>query len=100
MPANGIKGPESLAIGKSETSGAIYLTLAGRMTGNGIGELRRELEEARRRRRPVQLDLSEVTLLDRVSADFLNSVACPMVRLENCPEYLRRWIGESRTSGA
>lgn len=62
------------------------------MTANGIGELRREVDDARRRRKPVHLDMAEVTLLDRVSAEYLNSVARPFVVFENCPAYLHPWI--------
>ncbi len=62
------------------------------MTANGIGELRREVDDARRRRKPVHLDMSEVTLLDRVSAEYLNSVAGQFVVFENCPAYLYPWI--------
>lgn len=93
---HGAKRAETLIVlRREETADRIFLALAGRMTANGIGELRRELDEARRQRKPVILDLGEVTLLDRVSAEFLNSVASPMVRFENCPQYLQRWIGRS-----
>ena len=77
---------------KTESATAIRLTLCGRMTANGIGELRREVDDARRRRKPVYLDMSEVTLLDRVSAEYLNSVAGPLVIFDNCPVYLHPWI--------
>ncbi len=90
---------ESLSItSRTETTEGIRLTLAGRMTANGIGELRREIDDAHRRRKPVHMDLAEVTLLDRVSADFLNSVAGPLIRFENCPAYLQRWITNARTT--
>jgi anti-anti-sigma regulatory factor len=68
------------------------LTLNGKMTANGLGELRREMDEARRRRRAVVLDMGEVTLLDRFSAEYLNSVAGPLVHFINCPVYLRPWL--------
>jgi hypothetical protein len=90
---------ESLSIiSRTETTDGIRLTLAGRMTANGIGDLRREIDDARRRRKPVHMDLSEITLLDRVSADFLNSVAGPLIRFENCPAYLQRWITNAKTT--
>ena len=79
---------------KTETETGIRLELAGRMTANGIGELRREVDEARRRRTPILLDLQEVTLLDRVSAEYLNSVAGPQVTFEHCPAYLHPWIAQ------
>ena len=79
---------------KTDTETGIRLELAGRMTANGIGELRREVDDARRRRRAVLIDLEEVTLLDRVSAEYLNSVAGPHVIFENCPAYLHPWISQ------
>ena len=82
---------------KTDTGNGVRLQLAGRMTANGIGELRREVEEARRRRRPVFLDLTEVTLLDRVSAEYLESVAGSPVVFENCPPYLHPWIPRARS---
>jgi hypothetical protein len=84
-----------LTVRKIQTSEGIRLALRGKMTANGIGELRREVDAARRARQIVWLDLGEVTLLDRVSAEFLNS-AGPLVRFENCPEYLRPWIAGAR----
>ncbi len=101
VATNEIKRLEVLSIvSRQEIDGVLRLALAGKMTANGIGELRRELDDAKRHRKPVQLDLGEVTLLDRVSADFLNSVACPMVRFDNCPAYLQRWISENHRNGA
>jgi len=85
-------------VSRTETTNGIRLTLAGRMTANGIDELRREIDEAQRRRKPVHVDLSEVTLLDRVSADYLNSVSGPLIRFENCPAYLQRWITNAKTT--
>lgn len=75
------------------TAGALHLAVAGKLSANGIGELRRLIEDARRRRRPVLVDLGEVTLVDRVSAEYLASVIGAYVRLENAPQYLRTWIG-------
>jgi hypothetical protein len=83
-------------VNRTESAAHIRLELAGRMTANGIGELRREVDEARRRRKTIRLDFSEVTLLDRVSAEFLNSVAGPQVVFENCPVYMHRWIQGAR----
>jgi len=74
-------------------AGSLRLAVAGRMHANGIGEFRRLIEDARRRRKPVLVDLGEVTLLDRISAEYLSSVVGASVRLENAPQYLRNWIG-------
>ena len=97
--ANGINKLEALAITKRmECADGIRVILAGKMTANGIGDLRREVDDARRRRKPIYVDLGEITLLDRVSAEFLNSVSGNAVRFENTPAYLRPWISSARMS--
>lgn len=97
--ANKSKRSESLVIvGHTETTEGIRLNLAGRLTANGIGELRRQIDDARRRHTRVSMDLSEITLLDRISADFLSSVASPLIRFENCPPYLQRWIKNAKAT--
>ncbi len=68
------------------------LALAGKMNVNALGELRRQLDEARNSSKQVVLDMSEVTLVDRYSVEFLVAQANDHVRLVNCPEYLERWI--------
>jgi anti-anti-sigma regulatory factor len=54
-----------------ETDGDARLTLAGKCNGTSLGELRRAIERARRTRKRVLIDLSEVTLLDKPSLQFL-----------------------------
>jgi hypothetical protein len=86
------KRPMLTIADRTEAPEIVRLVLAGKMSSNGLGELRREIEEARRRRKQVVLDLSEITLVDRPSVDFLMSQAEAQVRLVNCPPYLSRWI--------
>jgi ABC-type transporter Mla MlaB component len=80
---------------KMEQTGAIRLTLNGRMNANAIGELRRAIERVRRRRARVMLDLSELTLVDRPSLAFLNEQDKDEIELINCPAYLESWIKKS-----
>lgn len=75
------------------SAASLHLAVSGKMSANGIGEFRRLIEEARRRRKPVFLDLGEVTLVDRISAEYLASVIGAYVRIENAPQYLLNWIG-------
>jgi hypothetical protein len=97
--SNGIKRLDLLAIAKRmECADGIRVILAGKMTANGLGELRREVDDARRRRKPMYMDLQEVTLLDRISAEFLNSLVGPLVHFENCPAYLQRWLSGNHLS--
>ena len=100
--AASIRNPEFLTIlqkseEKHEPREAVRLFLAGKMNANGLGDLRREIDDARRQRRNVVLDLTEVTLVDRVSVDYLAAVRSNHVRVENCPEYLHRWLTGSAT---
>jgi len=75
-----------------DASEAVTLTLAGKMSANALGELRRQIDQAHNLSKSVVLDLSEVTLVDRHSAQFLAAQTGERVRLINCPEYLERWI--------
>lgn len=81
-----------------EGTGAVRLALAGRMNANSLGELRRAIDRARRHRaRRVSLDLSEITLADRASIDFLSQQSREEIELVNCPLYLEPWL--SKDSG-
>ncbi len=80
---------------RTEAMESIRLLLAGKMNANGLGELRREIEEARRLSKLVVLDLSEITLVDRQSLAFLNEQSIEQVRVVNCPCYIQPWIGRA-----
>ncbi len=84
-------------IGKSiDGAGAITLTLAGKFNGTSLGELRREIEGARRMQREIVIDLGEVTLVDRPCLRFL--AASPDIKVVNCPEYIQPWIARDSSS--
>ena len=80
---------------RQEPAGAVRLALTGRMNANSIGELRRAIDRARRHRPHVALDLSEITLIDRASLDFLAELTKGEIELMNCPAYLTPWISRS-----
>jgi anti-anti-sigma regulatory factor len=73
-------------------NGDATLSLAGKFSGTSLGELRRAIERARRSHKRVVIDLSEVTLLDKPSLQFLAAQAREDVTLTNCPEYIQPWI--------
>jgi anti-anti-sigma regulatory factor len=75
-----------------ETDGDTTLALAGKCNGTALGELRRAIDRARRTHKRVVIDLSEVTLLDRPSLQFLAAQTREDVQLTNCPEYIQPWI--------
>jgi hypothetical protein len=79
-----------------KANGRVTFTLSGRIEAEDIDELRRllELEGADTH---IALDLKDVTLVDRDAVKFLSRCEADGVDLENCPAYIREWIG--RESG-
>jgi hypothetical protein len=76
----------------TESQDTVKVALAGIMSGVGLGELRREIDRARRMRKRIELDLGEVTLLDRHCVAFLAEQSHEDVSLINCPVYIEPWI--------
>jgi hypothetical protein len=79
-----------------KSNGRVLFTLSGRIEAEDIDELRRlfELEDISRK---IALDLRDVTLVDRDGVKFLAACEVNGIQLENCPAYIREWIGrESR----
>jgi hypothetical protein len=75
-----------------DPSGPVTLTLAGKCSGGGLGELRRAIDRARRMGRQIVIDLGEVTLVDRPSLQFLAAQIEEDIKLINCPKYIEPWI--------
>ena len=75
-----------------DPSGPVTLALAGKCSGGGLGELRRAIEKARRMQKQIIIDMSEVTLVDRPSLQFLAAQIREDIKLINCPEYIEPWI--------
>jgi len=75
-----------------DPGGPVMLTLAGKCSGGSLGELRRAIDKARRMQKQIIIDMSEVTLVDRPSLQFLAAQARDDVKLINCPEYIEPWI--------
>jgi hypothetical protein len=81
-----------------KANGKVIFTLSGRIEAEDIDELRRlfELEDISRK---IALDLRDVTLVDRDGVKFLAVCEVNGIELENCPAYIREWIGrESRST--
>jgi hypothetical protein len=76
-----------------KANGKVTFTLSGRIEAEDIDELRRllELEGAGRN---IALDLKDVTLVDRDAIKFLTDCEAESITLENCPPYVREWIGQ------
>jgi hypothetical protein len=91
------KGIRMLGIQRKANGKAIFI-LSGRIEAEDIDELRGlfELEDASLK---IALDLRDVTLVDRDGVKFLAVCEGNGIQLENCPAYIREWIGrESRPS--
>jgi hypothetical protein len=78
----------------TESQDTVKVALVGILSGVGLGELRREIDRARRMRKRIELDLGEVTLLDRHSVAFLAEQSHEDVSLINTPAYIEPWISK------
>ena len=70
------------------------VALAGKININNIGDVRRQIERARKHHQSVVIDLSEVTLIDHQALDFLASQSRQDIRLINCPVYIEPWLAK------
>jgi anti-anti-sigma regulatory factor len=75
-----------------KANGKVIFTLSGRIEAEDIDEVRRLLE-LEGTSRQIALDLKDVTLVDRDAVKFLANCEADSIQLENCPAYLREWIG-------
>ena len=75
-----------------KANGRVLFTLSGRIEAEDIDELRKllELEVAGTY---IALDLKDVTLVDRDAVKFLADCEAGSIKLENCPPYVREWVG-------
>jgi hypothetical protein len=88
-------GPEDmLRIEKrSKGSSSTNLRISGRIQADGLSDLLAEIEKCN----PLpNLDLEEVTLLDRDSVRFLIRCESKGVLLVNCPLYVQEWIAREK----
>jgi anti-anti-sigma regulatory factor len=79
-----------------KANGKVIFTLSGRIEAEDVDELRR-LFELEATGCQIALDLKDVTLVDRDAVKFLTACEADSIKLENCPAYVREWIG--RESG-
>ncbi len=70
----------------------VVLLLGGKFDERALPELWQSVSDARDAHMKVFLDLSEITLVDRMSVKYFSEQTDHDVRVVNCPNYLRRWI--------
>ena len=85
----------TLKIEKSVRKGSTVLALSGRLEAEHLEELE-GLFERKEDLPAVVLDLREVRLADRDAVKFLARCESVGVQLENCPAYIREWIGKEK----
>jgi len=77
---------------KYDLAGPVILEIAGNFCRSRLGKLRRQLRKARRTKKPILIDLGEVTLVDPDSVHFLAEQTRENIKLINCPGYIEPWI--------
>jgi len=73
---------------------SVTLLLNGKFEEDAISELESSIREARGAHKQINIDLSEVTLVDRKAVRYLSEQASRDIRLVNCPAYLCHWLTE------
>lgn len=76
-------------------NGSTIVSLAGNVSEDVLPEINRIIDRDRR----VALDLSEVTLIDRMSARFFAEQLQRGIELLDCPMYIKHWILREVTNG-
>ena len=71
---------------------AVTLFVAGTLTAAVVADFDRAVGNARRLRRPVVLDLSNVRLIDRPTLKYLIDLIEQDIQLVICPDYVEHWI--------
>jgi hypothetical protein len=75
--------------------GHVVFTVSGRMNAESIAELE-TLFRSEAKRRPIVLDLKDLTLVNQDAVCFLDRCEADNITLENCPAYVREWIKRHR----
>jgi predicted metal-binding protein len=83
----------TLRIDRSARQRFTVFALSGRMEAEHIAELKELLDGDCRN---VILDLRDLRLADRDAVRFLRGCEGKGMKLENCPAYVREWIGREK----
>jgi len=68
----------------------VVFMLSGELVADHVAQLEELLHTEKPNR--VRLDLTDVTLVDRIGVRFLVRAGEAGILLVNCPDYIRRWI--------
>jgi hypothetical protein len=78
-------------------NGKIVFALCGRIEEDDLAELGRLLA-GEKADQHIVLDLKNVTIVDRNTVRFFSRCEASSIQLENCPAYIREWIGRDRAT--
>jgi hypothetical protein len=87
------KAAVTLRIERSSEAELVVFTLTGRMEIQDVAELQRVLSQEQGNSRIV-LDLRDIVLVDRNAVKFMANCEAAGIKLQNCPPYIRAWIGK------
>jgi hypothetical protein len=87
------KAAVTLRIERSSEAELVVFTLTGRMEIQDVAELQRVLSQEQGNPRIV-LDLLDIVLVDRNAVKFMANCEAAGIKLQNCPPYIRAWIGK------
>ena len=87
----------TLRIETSSEAELVVFTLTGRMEIQNLAELQRVLNQEQGNPRIV-FDLRDIVLIDRDAVKFLANCEFAGIKLQNCPPYIRAWIGKEETN--
>src|ERR1700675_2511141 len=87
--------PMTLKIERAVRQESTVFVLSGRFEAEHIEELE-GLFQLQNGTPAIVLDLREIRLADRGAVKFLARCEAGGVRLENCPGYIREWMGKEK----
>jgi hypothetical protein len=83
----------TLRIERSTRQGFTVFTLSGRMEAEQVAGLKDLFD---RDYRNIILDLQDLRLADRDAVKFLRGCERDGMKFENCPAYVREWMGREK----
>jgi ABC-type transporter Mla MlaB component len=75
----------------------LVLSISGRIEGDELFELQREVCSQEPGTRAVELELQSLRLVDQQAVTFLTCCEVSGILLRNCPSYIREWIEREKT---
>ncbi len=78
----------------------ITVNLCGRLTGEYIPEVEKELSRTSTRRKKLALDLAKVTFVDRAAMTFLCAARSKNIAIQNAPSYVGLWMEQEDRKGS